>query len=316
MNLRPSLIVLSVLMLALSAPALNAGPHPPAAGQIGSDAIPADDPAILAWTEEFTEYLPGESVSENFATPGNALGPAKGDISGVVSLGRGGRITLIFEIPIADGPGPDLAVFENSFSDGFLELAFVEVSSNGTDFVRFPGESLTADPVGSFGAVVDPTDLDNLAGKYRAGFGTPFDLADLADIAGGVDLQAITHVRIVDIVGDGVTLDRSDNPIFDPFPTSISAGFDLDAVGALNLQPPLPPELTGFGLAGGFFVLEFTGSRGAAYRVERSFGLREWAPVEATITDEAGDGRFRASVAVKAGAERAFYRVTGLSGDS
>ncbi len=35
-------------------------------------------------------------------------------------------------------------MFENGFADAFLELAFVEVSSNGIDFARFPAVSLTA----------------------------------------------------------------------------------------------------------------------------------------------------------------------------
>jgi hypothetical protein len=63
-----------------------------------------------------------------------AIGPANLDI---VSLGDSGVATLTFSSPIANGLGPDFVVFENGFLDpandsfAFLELAFVEVSSDG-----------------------------------------------------------------------------------------------------------------------------------------------------------------------------------------
>lgn len=82
--------------------------------------------------------------------------------------------------PITNGIGWDLAVLENGFRDTYLELAFVEVYSNGRDFVRFDNVSLTPGPVPTF-ARLDPTDVDGLSGKYRKGYGTPFDLEDLAD---------------------------------------------------------------------------------------------------------------------------------------
>lgn len=227
-----------------------AGPYPPAAGRPGSTAVSKDDPAFRAWASGWTEYVPGTEVSSTWQTPQKALGKAAGDSYDVVSLGNGGRITLTFERPITNGTGWDFAVFENAFGDSFLELAWVEVSSDGVHFVRFDNRSLTPGPVGSFGAV-DPTDIDGLAGKYRQGWGTPFDLSDLAAkpevIAGLVDLGAITHVRLVDIVGDGSASDSAGNPIYDPHPTSQSAGFDLDAVGVRHVltgnEPPEAPAL-------------------------------------------------------------------------
>ncbi len=186
----------------------------------------------------------------------------------IVALGSGGRITLTFDPPVENGTGWDFAVFENSFSDQYLELAYVEVSSNGIDFIRFDAISLTINPVPGFGNI-DPTDVDGLAGKYRQGFGTPFDLENIADkadvLSGLVDLTRISHIRIVDVVGDGSALDATSEVIYDPYPTTGSAGFDLDALGVSNgapypvgeyVPPELPPEDgdAGFGKDTGCFV--------------------------------------------------------------
>ena len=214
--------------------AAHAGPYAPAAGQAGSTAIDNDSPSFVSWATGQT-YAPGTGVSSPFNVPANALGPAEGTNFDIVSLGDGGQITLTFAAPIADGAGADFAVFENSFSDTFLELAWVEVSNDGTNFVRFPNDSLTANPVPFLGGAVDPTNIDGLAGKYRAGFGTPFDLS-------AVGLSQVTHVRLVDIIGNGTALDTSGDIIYDPFPTTGSAGFDLDGVGVIH-QVPEPAGL-------------------------------------------------------------------------
>ena len=104
-------------------------------------------------------------------TPGN----------GIVSLGDGGYAVLSFERPIKNGPGWDFAIFENSFSDTFLELGLVEVSSDGLNYFQFESTSLTQDTlqIDAFGSI-NPEMINNLAGKYRATFGTPFDLEELA----------------------------------------------------------------------------------------------------------------------------------------
>lgn len=162
-------------------------------------------------------------------------------------------------------------MFENAFNDYHLELAWVEVSSNGVDFVRFDNVSNTPGPVNGYGSV-EASLVNGLAGKYRQGFGAPFDLSALAGKteaqSGLVDLSRISHIRIVDITGDGSCFDSLGHAIYDPFPTAGSSGFDLDAIGvsggapypdsSLNEQPdpdkPADSEKAGFGKNGGCFI--------------------------------------------------------------
>ena len=237
---------------------IAAGPFAPAAGDNASTAVAADSPVIAAWAQGYENYFPGSYVDQQFQTPEKALHSAGNSNSNsnnsgytfdIVSLGRGGSITLLFDPPVRNGEGVDFAVFENSFSDNFLELAWVEVSSNGIDFVRFYNISLTQSAVNSFGNI-DPTDVTGLAGKYRRGYGTPFDLEQLTvthSNLNNLDLNRISHVKIIDIVGDGshydsITSGNGPNPIYDPYPTSGSAGFDLDAVAALYVAEALYEE--------------------------------------------------------------------------
>lgn len=239
-------LVFLVLASTFVAQDICAGPFSPVAGTQGSTAVSRASPDIAAWATSFRDYLPGTNLDANWKTPEKALGQATGDAFDIVGLGDGGQITLGFNGRIVNGAGYDFAVFENSFSDTFLELAWVEVSSNGTDFFRFPGFSLTASPVGGFGSI-DPTNVDGFAGKYRQGYGTPFDLHTLAGVP-GLDIDDVRYVRIIDIIGDGRVLDNwpSDlggpHPIYDPYPTSGSAGFDLDAVAVLNFEEASAPE--------------------------------------------------------------------------
>lgn len=219
------------------------GPYAPPAGQTGSDAIPADSPVISAWASQATIVRGPMNIANTTAgnaSAGNELSPlGKAGENGIVSLGDGGTAILTFNEPISDHPGPDFAVFENSFSDDFLELAFVEVSSDGTNFVRFEAFSNTdtTQQVASFGTI-DATDIHHLAGKYRGGYGTPFDLKTLEGKA-GLDISNVTHVKIVDVVGalDPAyrTVDSRGWPVNDPWPTEFpSSGFDLDAVGVVD----------------------------------------------------------------------------------
>ena len=214
-----------------------AGPYEPGADETCSHAVSKDDPALVAWATGVVDYLPGPEVDARWQDQSNALGPAEGTSFDIVCLGRGGEITLTFAAPITNGSGWDFAIFENGVKDTFLELAYVEVSSNGVDFVQFDSASLTPGPVPAFGEI-NPTNVDGLAGKYRQGFGTPFDLEELSGKAlvtsGTVDLNAITHVRLADIIGDGSFTDSTGRLIYDPYPTSGSAGFDLDAIGVSN----------------------------------------------------------------------------------
>jgi|GEM_PF-6298228 len=207
-------------------------------------AIAADDPRFIAWATGHENYIVGEEVWPTWQTPEKALGvPGLSDgtftesnrnrfVYDVVVLGDGGEITLTFDAPIRNGEGADFAVFENSFDHKFLELAWVEVSSDGINFFRFPNYSYTDTPVPGFG-YVDATQIHGLAGKYQGGFGTPFDLEALKGID-CLDTNRITHVKIIDIVGNGTALDSLGQVIYDPHPTVQSAGFDLDAIGVIH----------------------------------------------------------------------------------
>ena len=240
---------LHFLIAAALAGTAAAGPFPPAAGQPGSDAVAGNDSRITLWAAA-AEIVRGprliDSASPNpvgFGEALDALGPADAspdDPYTVVSLGDGGSATVTFASPIGDVPGPDFAVFENGFSASFLELGHVEVSSDGVNFFRFASISLTpaSANIGEGGSV-NPTNVHNLAGKYLAGYGTPFDLAELRSLSPGLDIQRITHVRVIDVVGTNnplyATRDSAGGMVVDPYPTNyFTGGFDLDAVGALS----------------------------------------------------------------------------------
>lgn len=242
-----------------------AGPFAPAAGQPGSTAVSKDSTSIVQWATGYLDYLPGTDVDATWQTPDKALGAAVGTSFDIVALGNGGSITLTFGGSIFNGAGADFAVFENSFSDTFLDLARVEVSSNGIDFFRFPAYSLTPGPVSAFGSV-DPTNLggplvpgttdtfyEGFAGKYKQGFGTPFDLSALTGTV-GLDLDNVQFVRLIDVLGNGTEFDDfpgTPNLIYDPYKTAGSGGFDLDAIGAMYFAAAAPvPEPEQFAMLG------------------------------------------------------------------
>jgi hypothetical protein len=220
------------------------GPFCGKVGTEGCTAVPANSSAIKGWATGCTLELGPQNISiegsplVSYKTAEEAIGPCTmNDNLSVVSLGDGGSATLTFEKPIINGNGYDFAVYENSFDDYFLELAFVEVSSDGQRFVRFPATSLTQ-TVRQVTAKVDPTYINNLAGKYKTGYGTPFDLEELRDST-GIDINNITHIRIVDVVGSidpqYGTYDAFGHIVNDPFPTnSYSSGFDLDGIAVLH----------------------------------------------------------------------------------
>jgi hypothetical protein len=199
-----------------------------------------DDPN-LAWATGITiqrGYVDINNHSMGYTSygkPENALGKAEGDIYSVVSLGDGGVATLTFEHAITNGPGYDFAVFENAFNDTFLELAFVEVSSDGNHFFRFNSVSLTPTntQIGNNG-LVDTTNINNLAGKYLAGYGTPFDLEELKDVNSLLDVNSITHVRIIDVVGYVQPADFSGDRIVNFIDYSIFAAAYLSEPGDEN----------------------------------------------------------------------------------
>jgi hypothetical protein len=206
------------------------------------------NPLFFTWPDNVVEYAPAGSVSPAFGQSARALGPVTGDIFEVVSLGDpaaggtvAGSLTLEFPQPLHDLTGADFVVFENGYIfqrdpgevgavEIFGELAHVEVSADGETFHRFPSRSLTGAPVGPFG-LIDASNVHNLAGKhvnsYGDSWGTPFDLSELG-------LESVSHIRIVDIPGHGLFADSIGHPIYDPWQTSGSGGFDLEAVGGIS----------------------------------------------------------------------------------
>lgn len=244
-----------------------AGPFP------ADDGVPKNASYIQGWATVAYDLTRGPiDINDpagdlaSFGDASEALGPATAQVDGfvttpVVSLGDGGSMTLGFAEPIRNGVGPDFAVFENALpfaGDFFLELGLVSVSSDGSQFFDFPAVSLTptATQLGGFDPI-DPTDLHNLAGKHLAGFGTPFDLEELVGTP-GLDVNAITHVKITDVVGriDAApgnpsyvpTRDSLNNIINDPYATAFaSGGIDIDGVAVLP-EPGAALAVMGAGL--------------------------------------------------------------------
>ena len=231
----------------------NPQPHPEhgpfcgAVGTEGCDAIDGHSSSIVAWATgvSVVRGLDDIAVPDGprviYGSESDAVGPIDFTTTTAVSLGDGGSATVTFAHPIRNGEGPDFAVFENSFNDYFLELGFVEVSTDGERFVRFPATSLTQTET-QVVSEVDPTFINNLAGKYRVGYGTPFDLEELRDST-GINIDSIVYVRIVDVVGSinpqYATYDAYGHIVNDPYPTSDptgnwrSGGFDLTGVAVM-----------------------------------------------------------------------------------
>jgi hypothetical protein len=250
------------------------------------------NPIFRSWAAAVVAYSPAPEVDPQWTDPNKALGPATGEsVSGIVTLGDlpaseielcepPGQIVLQFGNPfdphdtnaIRDVNGYDFAVFENGFVSRYstqggsvsgqmhAEFAYVEVSSNGTDFARFGCVSLTPALVGPYGTV-EISNIYNLAGKHPNANGictaTPFDLQELAAdpgvTSGAVDINNIRYVRIMDVPGSGDFHDRAtshvdpntqphwapylnNHPVYDAWPTWGSGGFDLEAVGVLHDQ--------------------------------------------------------------------------------
>lgn len=239
----------SILMLAMVPVALWAQ-FAPAQDKPGTTAMHADSSAFVGWATGCTverglqRIDKPESGVASFGNETLALGVPGGTMD-VVSLGEGGVATLTFDSPICNKPGPDFAVFENGFANAqnpdtwALELGFVEVSSDGVNFFRFPAVTYVQNEnqLGNGGSI-DPAQLHNFASKYGAFFGTPFDLDEVEDNA-LLNKNMITHVRIVDVVGcidpEYATYDSEGHIVNDPWPTPFaSSGMDLDAVGVIH----------------------------------------------------------------------------------
>jgi len=230
---------------------IHAQTFAPQVGIDGTTAIHKDDAVFVDWannviiTRGYLDIaLPNNGVVD-YGEVTNANGQANNNI---VSLGDAGEVILTFSQSITNGQGADFAVFENGFllEEGselaFLELAFVEVSTDGIEYVRFPAfsEEQTNTQTDSFG-YLNARNIHNLAGKYIANYGTPFDLEDLSTLIQGttVNLNNINYIKLIDVVGsidsNFATYDSENNLINDPYPTAFSSGgFDLDAVGVIH----------------------------------------------------------------------------------
>lgn len=274
----------------------KAGPYTEAGvnGYIGDDwrhANPLEDedaiinPIFCGWATDVFSYQPAPGVDYDWTNPDKALGPATGNNLDIVSLGDldqdqidhgvpPGQITLFFSDPnhIRNVNGYDFVVFENGFVSNyntgggaiegqmFSELGYVEVSSDGVNFAKFPTVSLTPGLVGAYGTI-EISNILNFVGKHPNAYGlcvgTPFNLSEIAEYQmvkdGIVDINNISYVRIVDIPGSGdfndVAVEHTDpntwpdwdyydvnHPIYDAWVTWSSGGLDLEAIGVLEEQ--------------------------------------------------------------------------------
>lgn len=197
--------------------------------------VAAQDP----FADAVAAYTPGTNGGFGAELlPGIVLGPPRGAglLQGsfdVVALGRGGAITLRFDLPvICDGPGADFTVFENAFHSGspggplFTEYGYVAISQDGTTFIEFPHDAVTRAGLAGQTPVLSHPDngIDPL--DPTASGGDQFDLA-------AVGLAWASYVRITDVAG--AIPDVGDLPQFSVAP---NAGFDLDGVAALHACDP------------------------------------------------------------------------------
>jgi len=208
----------------------------------------ADD--VVDYTRGFQDYAQPELGYVSNGEPTDILGSTGTPFS----LGDGGSITVTFPTTIVNNQGDDFVVFENGFvwQGVFMELGFVEVSSDGIIFSRFPSLCRRETQPGAWDTS-DPALFYNLAGNFEGGTG--FDLDDLMlsgdanVLSGSVQLNAITHVRVVDVVGDisgsGATFDFLGRAVADPYPTaSTSSGMDITGIAVLNIGTVAVKEAT------------------------------------------------------------------------
>ncbi len=247
MSIKVHIITITLMLFLISGylPAQNPG-------------IPADDPEIKSWATGCTVHRGPMDISDpdspdaDYGNAEKATGEANGQL---VSLGDKGEAVLEFSGGISNGAGVDFAVFSNAFyspanqdSLVFAELAFVEVSSDGEHFIRFPAVSQVPanEQIGSYGTM-NINRVYNLAGAHPTNTGCGFDLSEIEDSA-GIDISNITHIKLVDVCGNidetYASYDTEGNIINDPYPTAFSScGFDLDAVAVLNNKTSIAQHL-------------------------------------------------------------------------
>ncbi len=244
--------LISILLLIISCTLIYAQEFP-----AGTNAIHKDSLVISGWathvdvvrgyiniSDTTKTYTEGGITSNKawFGTPENATGQANGQL---VSFGDAGYAIARFAYPVSNGPGADFAVFSNAMfspsnqtAKAFVELAFVEVSSDGINYERFPAISNMQyhTQISSF-QTVEWNLYENFAGIYPVFYGVPFDLDDIPGET--VDKNNITHIKIIDAIGcinpDYASYDSQGNIVNFAWPTPFhTGGFDLDAVAVIN----------------------------------------------------------------------------------
>lgn len=221
--------------------------------------------STLAGGYAFTDYAiavasvnPGQGASGD---PVLGLGAPVGlgliiGSTDVYTLGVGGSVTYEMDSSVVNAAGADLIVCENPFlvlgtGASFVEAMFVEVSTDGTVFARFPTRYVGN--VGPFPPTVGlpPAWYSGFAGVMPvqanlftgydpldavAAGGDAFDLAELVDDPlvrdQKVKLDEINYVRLID-VQSGVAMDSSATIVWDAGLDSLASA-DIDAIVAVN----------------------------------------------------------------------------------
>lgn len=235
--MKKSIFFVSLLVLGFNMMAQYDG----AVGTEGCQAISQDDERIISWAigvevnRGFWDY--GDERIVDYGKAYMAVGKPDSTTLTAISLGEGGDALITFDRPIINGEGKDFVVFENAWGPTFLELAFVEVSSDGVNFFRFPCNSTSYHNPDDMAEGRTAEHYNNLAGKYELGWGVGFDLSDIAD-NDLLDKNNIRFVRLVDVI-NGVSTDTYGNIIYDgvSWPT-YSQGFDVTGVGVINGGTP------------------------------------------------------------------------------
>jgi len=196
----------------------------------------AQDPfadAVAAYEPGVNGGFGSDLLPDILLGPPRAGGPTQGSLD-VLALGIGGSVVIQFDLPvICDGPGADFTVFENAFRIGslagplFTEYAYVAVSQDGVLFTEFPFDAETGIGLAGRTPVLSHPDNGISALDPAVSGGDLFDLAD-------VGMAWASYVKITDVAG--AIPDVGDMPQFTLVP---NAGFDLDALAAVNACDPI-----------------------------------------------------------------------------
>ena len=231
------------------------------AKRFGADAAPpeppADGPPEVVDDRAFADEVvaaPEADPDRPFGDPERAVNGVRGTSGGgrdVYGLSAGEALVLGWSgRALVDGPGADLAVFENAFAypDGvFMDLTVVEVSSDGARWVAFEHAYLAADPDTY---LPDPTLWQGFAGRTPVilnadlnpqnpfGPGAGGDTFDLDDLPAADAETAAIAERGVRYVRLSAATDHLDPNTDAPYPADpVSNGPDIDGVAGRYLVP-------------------------------------------------------------------------------